>query len=59
MLSIVAYVIAGLFFLFVGLGQTVFNLSLERELGWGLFCVVLAWLLAGVGPAFNWSRAAA
>ena len=59
MLSIVAYVIGGLFFLFVGLGQTVFSLNPTRELGWGLFCIAIAWLLAGVGPAFNWHRAAA
>lgn len=58
MLSIIAYVIGGLFFLFVGLGDTVFNLTPEREIGWGLLACVIAILLAGVGPAFTWARQA-
>jgi hypothetical protein len=56
MLSIVCYVLAGILFLLCGLDQTIFGLNGLREIGWGLFFVVLAWVLAGVGPPMTWGR---
>lgn len=58
MLSIIAYVIAGIFFLLVGLNQTIFNLTSVRELGWGLCAYIVGLLLSGVGPAFTFARQA-
>jgi len=56
MLSIVCYVVAGLAFLLAGANQTLFSQPPPDEIAWGLFFVVLAWLLGGVGPAAPWVR---
>ena len=56
MLSIIAYVISGLFFLFVGLGDAVFKLTSLQEIGYAGLAFVIGVLLAGVGPAFTWGR---
>ena len=58
MLSAVAYVVAGIFFLLAGLNQEIFKLNGLREIGWGLFFVVVAWVLAGVGPPLVWKKQA-
>lgn len=54
MLSVVAYILAGILFLLAGANQTIFNLNGLREIGWGLFFCVVARLLGGVGPALNY-----
>ncbi len=51
MLSLICYVVAGLLFLLAGLNQMLFSQPELDEIAFGLFFVVVAWLLAGVGPA--------
>ena len=57
MLSIVCYVLAAILFFCAGANQVIFSQHELDEVAWGLFFVVLAWLLGGVGPAAPWRRA--
>ncbi len=57
MLSIVCYVLAAILFFCAGANQTLFSQPQPDEIVWGLFLVVLAWLLGGVGPAAPWKNA--
>lgn len=50
MLSIIAYVIAGLLFLLAGFNQPLFEQPSIDEIAFGLFFLVLAGALAGFGP---------
>jgi len=56
-LLIACYIIAGILFLLAGSNQKIFSQPQPDEIAWGLFFVVLAWLLGGVGPAAPWRRA--
>jgi len=56
MLSIVCYVLAGILFLLAGANQKIFGQPELDEIAFGLFFIVLAWILAGVGPAMVWRR---
>ncbi len=56
MLSIICYVIAGLLFLLAGFNQTLFSQPELDEIAFGLFFLVLAWALGGIGPPFAWRR---
>ena len=56
MLSIICYVIAGLLFLLAGMNQELFDQPSLDEIAFGLFFVVLAWVLGGVGPGAPWRR---
>ncbi len=51
MLSLICHLIAALLFLLAGLNQTLFSQPELDEISFGLFFVVVAWLLAGIGPA--------
>ncbi len=50
MISLACYVIAALLFLLAGCNQDLFSQPELDEIAFGLFFVVLAWLLAGWGP---------
>jgi hypothetical protein len=56
MISVVCYIVAGILFLLAGANQKIFGQPELDEIAWGLFFVVLAWVLAGVGPAATWGR---
>ncbi len=56
MLSLICYVIAGLLFLLAGLNQTLFSQPELDEIAFGLFFLVLAALLAGIGPVAPWRQ---
>ena len=56
MISIVCYVIAAILFFLAGANQNIFSQPQPDEVAWGLFFVVLAWLLGGVGPVAPWRR---
>ncbi len=58
MLSIICYVLAGIMFFCAGTNQTFFSQPQPDEIAWGLFFVVLAWALAGVGPGAPWRNQA-
>lgn len=58
MLSLVAYVLAGILFFLAGANQVIFSQPQTDEIAWGLFFVVLAWLLSGVGPGAPWRQTA-
>jgi len=57
MISLAAYIIAGILFLLAGANQTIFGQPPADEIAWGLFFLVLAGLLSGLGPAAPWRRA--
>lgn len=56
MLAVISYVIAGLLFLLAGFNQTLFSQPELDEIAFGLFFVVLAWVLSGFGPPAPWVR---
>jgi hypothetical protein len=56
MLSVVCYILAAILFLLAGANQTLFSQPELDEIAFGLFFVVLAWLLGGVGPVVPWRR---
>jgi hypothetical protein len=58
MLSTLCYFIAGLLFLCAGFNQDIFSQGTIDEIAFGLFFIVLAWLLAPIGPPAPWTRRA-
>lgn len=56
MISVICYVIAGLLFLLAGCNQDLFSQGELDEIAFGLFFLVLAWALGGVGPPVSWRR---
>jgi len=55
-LSICCYIVAGILFLLAATNQTLFSQPPPDEIAWGLFFVVLAWLLAGIWRPAPWRR---
>lgn len=56
MLSIVCFVLAGIFFFCAGTNQPLFSQPELDEIAWGLFFLVLASALGGIGPGAPWRR---
>lgn len=56
MLSIIFFVLAGIMFFCAGTNNPFMGQPELDEIAWGLFFLVIAWALSGVGPAAPWRR---